>query len=133
MEYEALSGLSIPGLNPDGALTDTLDQIRSTARVTEVVRNRDIEVFSDQVELTEDELFESVANLVSNDISISIDKNALQTIITFQRSEAAQSFQFLSDLIARAQLEAQEQRILEIRNTIERKLEGNLLQIERLT
>ena len=133
VEYGALSDLGIPGLNPEGALKGTLDQIRSTARVTEFVKNRDTKTFNDQVELTEDELFEAVANLVSDAISISKDKNAPQTVINFQHSEAVESFRFLSDLITWAQLEVQEQRVLDIRNTIERKIEANLLQIERLT
>lgn len=133
VEYGALRDLGILGMNPEGALNGTLDQIRSTARVAEFVKNRGTKTFNDQVELTEDVLFESVANLVSDAISIAKDKNSPQTVITFQHSEAVESFKFLSDLITWVQLAVQEQRMLEIRNTIERKIEADLLQIERLT
>ncbi len=69
---------------------------------------------------------------MSDAISISKDKNAPRTVITFQHSEAVESFQVLSDLITWAPLEVQEQRVLERTNTIERKIEANVLQIERL-
>ena len=133
VEYGSLSGLGIPSLNSDGALAETLNQLRSTALVTEFVKERESDTFRDQSELTEDELFDAVANLVSESIAITKDKDAPQTIITYQHFDAVESFKFLSEVILWAQIEVQNQRDLEIRNAIERKLAANKLQIERLT
>lgn len=133
VEYSSLSGLGIGSLSPDGGLSQTLNEMRSVAKMTEFVRQRETDTFVNQDGLTEDELFEAVAGLVSNQIQISKEKDTPQTLVTFQSSSASESYAFLAELVDWAQSEVLTQRAFEIDNTIDRKLQANQLQIERLT
>ena len=133
VEYGSLGGLGIGSLSPDSALSQTLNEMRSVAKMTEFVRQRDADTFVDQDALTDDELFEAVASLVSDQIEISKDKDAPQTLVTYQSSSAVSSYTFLVELLDWAQAEVLTQRAFEIENMIDWKLEANQLQIEQLT
>lgn len=132
VEYSSVSDLDIGSLSPDGALLQTLNEMRSVAKMTEFVRQRETDTFVNQDGLTEDELFEAVAELVSNQIKISKEKDTPQTLVTYQSSSALESYAFLSGLVDWAQSEVLTQRAFEIENLIDRKLAANQLQIERL-
>ena len=127
VEYSSLSGLGIESLSPENALSQTLDVIRSVAKMTRFVRQREAATF------TNDELFEAVSDLVSNKITISKGKDTPQTLVTYQSSNSIESYSFLKELLAWAQSEVLIQRASEIDNRIDRKLKSNQLQIERLT
>jgi chain length determinant protein (polysaccharide antigen chain regulator) len=133
VEYASLSGLGIGSLSPDAALTQTLNTMRSVAKMTDFVRQRENETFRDQNTLTDDELFESVASLVSDRLEISKVDDAPQTRVAYQSSSALGSYAFLDALLDWSQAEVLAQRAIEIDNRIARKLEANLLQIKRLT
>ena len=133
VEYGSLAGLGIPSLSADVALTETLNQIRSVAAVTEFAKSRRSETFDNQSALTGDELFEAVAGLVSESVKISENKIAPQTIVSYQTSDAIEAYAFLSELLVWAQNQVQAQHALEISNVIERRLEANDLQIQLLT
>lgn len=133
VEYSSLSGLGIESLSPENALSQTLDVMRSVAKMTRFVRQRATATFADQDTLTNDELFEAVSGLVSNKITISKGKDTPQTLVTYQSSNSIESYSFLEELLAWAQSEVLIQRASEIDNRIDRKLKSNQLQIERLT
>ena len=133
VEYSSLSGLGIESLSPENALSQTLDVMRSVAKMTRFVRQRATATFADQDTLTNDELFEAVSGLVCNKITISKGKDTPQTLVTYQSSNSIESYSFLEELLAWAQFEVLIQRASEIDNRIDRKLKSNQLQIERLT
>ena len=133
VEYGSLGGIGIESLSPESALSQTLNEMRSVAKMTEFVRQGGTNTFIDQDALTDDELFEAVASLVADQIEIQKEKDAPQTLVTYQSSSAVGSYAFLAELLGWAQAEVLTQRAFEIENTIDRKLEANQLQIERLT
>ena len=133
VEYGSLSGLGVGLLSPEAALSQTLDQMRSVAKVTEFVRDRATDSFERQSELSEDALFDAVAGLVTEQLNISKEKDAPQTAISYQNSDAIEAYAFLTELVTWAQTEVLRHRMSDIENTIDRRLEANRLQIERLT
>ena len=133
VDFNLLSGLGISALTPENALNETLNVMRSVAKINEFVQQRQVETFSNQAELSSDELFEAAAGLVSNSIKIEQKKDSPQTAVTYSASGALESYAFLSELTDWAQLQVLVQRSSEIQNIINRRLDANSLQIQRLT
>jgi len=133
VEYGYLEMLGVSSLSADVALKETLDQIRSVAAVVEFIKSRSSETFNNQLESTDDELFWAAAVSASESLEVSKNKTVTQAVVAYQASDAVEAYEFLSKLLVWAQNRVQAQRELEISNLIERRLEANDLQIQRLT
>ena len=127
VEFYSLSDLEISSLTPESALSQTLNVMRSVAKINEFIQQRQEETFSNQAELSSDELFEAAAGLVSNFIKIEQRKDSPQTAVTYRASSDLESYAFLSEFIDWAQLQVVGQRSSEIRNIINRRLVANSL------
>ena len=133
VDFYSLSDLEISPLTPESALNQTLDVMRSAAKINEFIQQRQLETFSNQAELSSDELFEAAAGLVSYSVKIEKKKDSPQTAVTYSASNAVESYAFLSELTDWAQLQVLIQRSSEIQNIINRRLDANSLKVQRLT